>query len=155
MSRTKKRILIGGFVVFQLATFCAIGYFAVQTWVWKLQALMAIERNAVLDAIRDYREGMRRVLEVKMIDDSSHDYSGHSYSMYEKIPANRQDGAFAVWHVIIPSSTFSEQAAAYITNYNQQMLMRKEKPELFGPEGERVPSKRREPKQNPTRPGGA
>ena len=155
VSKTTKRIFIYGFVVFQLATLCVIAYFAAQAWNWKFQALMAIERNAVHDAVDDYRKGMRRVLEVKTIDQSSHEYSGRSYNLYEKLSANRQDGTFAVWYVVIPSSTFSEQAAAYVTNYNQQMLLRKEKPEWFGPDGERRPSKGREPRQNTVRPGDA
>jgi hypothetical protein len=154
VNRTARRIFISGFVVFQLATFFAIGYFAVQTWMWKTQALDAIAQNGANDAIRDYRKGMRQLLEVKRIDDSSRDYSGHSFSLYEKIPANRQEGAFAVWHVVIPSASFAEQAAAYIKSYNGQMRIRIEKPEWFTPEGERKPRERnksKEPAANDTR----
>ena len=149
VSKTAKRVFVGGFVVFQLATFFAIGYFAMQKWMWKTQALEAIAQNGIDDAIRDYRKGMRRLLEVKMIDSSGHDYSGHSYDLYEKIATNRREGTFAVWYVIIPSSIFSQQAETYIKRYNGQMRIRMEKPEWFTPEGERKPLEPNNPKKRP------
>jgi hypothetical protein len=153
MSRTKKRLFVSALVVLQLALLSAVGYFAIHAWTWKMQAIDAIASNAVSNATRDYRRGMRRLFEVKTINTNAHEYSGRSYNLYEQIPANRREGSFDVWFVVIPSSSFAEQAAIYIENYNRAMRVRVEKPELFDSAGERKPRDQENPKTNPTERG--
>jgi hypothetical protein len=138
MSKATKRVIVGTVILLQIASLVAVAVFAVREWMWKTQAIMFAGYNGSDDAITDYRRSHRRILELKMIDEGAEGYSGRSHTQMEKISAQRREGPFEVWHLIVTHDYAVPCAEAYVEAYNRAMRIRLEKPEWFSSDGDRI-----------------